>query len=64
MEDWLKADGEDGEERWQNLQELLTVTHKYDELAAGAIALLLPGGSRPRLGRSIATETSRPKRSH
>jgi len=32
MEDWLKADGEDGEERWQNLQELLTVTHKYDAL--------------------------------
>lgn len=31
MEDWLKAE-EDGEERWQNLQELLTVTHKYDAL--------------------------------
>ncbi len=31
MEDWLKSE-EDGEERWQNLQELLTVTHKYDAL--------------------------------
>lgn len=32
MEDWLKQDDDDGEERWQNLQELLTVTHKYDAL--------------------------------
>lgn len=33
MEDWLKEGTEEGEERWQNVQELLTVTHKYDALA-------------------------------
>jgi DNA helicase-2/ATP-dependent DNA helicase PcrA len=31
MEQWLKED-EDGEERWQNMQELLSVMHKYDSL--------------------------------
>ena len=35
METWLKEgeEAEEGEERWQNVQELLTVTHKYDALA-------------------------------
>lgn len=31
MEDWLKQD-EDGEDRWQNIQELLSVMKKYDHL--------------------------------
>jgi len=32
LEQWLKEDEEDGEDRWQNVQELLSVTHKYDTL--------------------------------
>jgi len=32
MEKWLKDDTEEGEERWQNVLELLSVTHKYDAL--------------------------------
>ncbi len=32
MEKWLRDDTDEGEERWQNVQELLTVTHKYDAL--------------------------------
>ncbi len=36
MEGWLRDDTSDGpnsgQERWQNVQELLTVTHKYDGL--------------------------------
>jgi DNA helicase-2/ATP-dependent DNA helicase PcrA len=32
MEDWLKEDGEEGEDRWHNVQELVTVMHKYDAL--------------------------------
>ncbi|MSR87385.1 hypothetical protein EXS70_04425 [Candidatus Peribacteria bacterium] len=32
MEKWLRDDTDEGEERWQNVQELLTVTHKYDML--------------------------------
>lgn len=32
MEDWLKEGTEEGEERWLNVQELLTVMHKYDAL--------------------------------
>ncbi|MDD4319483.1 MAG: UvrD-helicase domain-containing protein [Candidatus Peribacteraceae bacterium] len=32
MERWLKDDSEEGEDRWQNVQELLSVTHKYDHL--------------------------------
>jgi DNA helicase-2/ATP-dependent DNA helicase PcrA len=32
MEKWLRDDTEDGEERWQNVQELLTVMKKYDQL--------------------------------
>lgn len=32
MEKWLRDDTDEGEERWQNVQELLTVTHKYDTL--------------------------------
>ncbi len=32
MERWLKEGTEEGEERWQNVQELLTVMHKYDTL--------------------------------
>jgi len=31
MEDWLKEE-EDGEDRWNNIQELITVMHKYDGL--------------------------------
>lgn len=31
MEDWLKEE-EDGEDRWNNIQELVTVMHKYDQL--------------------------------
>ncbi len=33
MEKWLKEDGtEEGEERWGNVQELISVMHKYDAL--------------------------------
>ncbi|HVW66320.1 MAG TPA: UvrD-helicase domain-containing protein [Candidatus Peribacteraceae bacterium] len=32
MEHWLKEGTEEGEERWLNVQELLTVMHKYDAL--------------------------------
>jgi DNA helicase-2/ATP-dependent DNA helicase PcrA len=32
MEKWLKDDTDEGEERWQNVQELLSVMHKYDTL--------------------------------
>jgi len=32
LEKWLKDDTEEGEERWQNVQELLTVMTKYDTL--------------------------------
>jgi DNA helicase-2/ATP-dependent DNA helicase PcrA len=32
MEKWLSEGTEEGEERWQNVQELLTVMHKYDVL--------------------------------
>lgn len=32
FEKWLRDDTEEGEERWQNVQELLTVMHKYDAL--------------------------------
>ncbi len=32
IEKWLRDDTEDGEERWHNVQELLSVMHKYDNL--------------------------------
>ena len=32
MEEWVKDDTTEGESRWQNIGELLTVTHKYDNL--------------------------------
>ncbi|MBM3230933.1 ATP-binding domain-containing protein, partial [Candidatus Peregrinibacteria bacterium] len=32
LEQWLKDDTEEGEERWQNVLELLSVMHKYDAL--------------------------------
>lgn len=32
MEKWLKDGTDEGEDRWQNVQELLTVMHKYDAL--------------------------------
>lgn len=32
MEKWLRDDTEEGETRWQNVQELLSVMHKYDKL--------------------------------
>ena len=32
MEKWLRDDTGEREERWQNIQELLTVMHKYDAL--------------------------------
>lgn len=32
LEKWLKDGTSEGEERWQNVQELLTVMHKYDTL--------------------------------
>ncbi|MDB4979045.1 MAG: ATP-dependent helicase PcrA [Candidatus Peribacteria bacterium] len=32
MEKWLRDDTDDGEERWQNVQELLSVMKKYDQL--------------------------------
>ncbi|UPA22348.1 UvrD-helicase domain-containing protein [Candidatus Peribacteria bacterium] len=32
MEKWLTEGEEEGEERWRNVQELLTVMHKYDAL--------------------------------
>jgi DNA helicase II / ATP-dependent DNA helicase PcrA len=31
MEYWLRDDTEEGEARWQNVQELLSVMHKYDD---------------------------------
>lgn len=33
MEEWIRDDTEEGETRWQNIQELVTVMHKYDSLA-------------------------------
>ncbi|PIR48522.1 ATP-dependent DNA helicase PcrA [Candidatus Peregrinibacteria bacterium CG10_big_fil_rev_8_21_14_0_10_55_24] len=32
MEGWLRDETEEGETRWQNVQELLSVMHKYDTL--------------------------------
>ncbi len=32
MERWVKDDSEEGETRWENIQELLSVTHKYASL--------------------------------
>ncbi len=32
MEKWLRDDSEEGETRWENVQELITVAHKYDAL--------------------------------
>ncbi len=32
LDKWLRDDTEEGEERWQNVQELTTVMHKYDSL--------------------------------
>ncbi len=32
LEKWLRDDTPEGEERWENVQELLTVMQKYDEL--------------------------------
>ena len=32
MESWLRDGTDEGEERWQNVQELLSVMHKYDHL--------------------------------
>lgn len=32
MEQWLRDDTEEGEARWANVQELVTVMHKYDAL--------------------------------
>ncbi len=32
MEKWIRDDTDEGEDRWQNVQELLTVMHKYDQL--------------------------------
>jgi DNA helicase-2/ATP-dependent DNA helicase PcrA len=32
METWLRDDTEEGETRWENVQELLSVMHKYDTL--------------------------------
>ena len=32
LQKWLRDDTDEGEERWQNVQELLTVMHKYDQL--------------------------------
>lgn len=32
LEKWLKDDTEEGEERWQNVEELLSVMRKYDHL--------------------------------
>ncbi len=34
METWLKEGTEEGEDRWHNVQELMTVMHKYDSLNA------------------------------
>ncbi len=34
MEKWLKDGTDEGEERWGNVQELLTVMHKYDTLSS------------------------------
>jgi len=36
IEHWLKDDTEEGENRWGNVQELLSVMHKYDALEAQA----------------------------
>lgn len=35
MESWLKEGTEEGEDRWHNVQELVTVMHKYDALEPG-----------------------------
>ncbi len=35
MEEWVKDDTSEGESRWQNIGELLSVMHKYDTLNAG-----------------------------
>lgn len=32
MEEWVKDDTDEGEERWGNVEELLSVMHKYDHL--------------------------------
>lgn len=32
FENWVRDDTEEGESRWQNVQELITVMHKYDAL--------------------------------
>jgi DNA helicase-2/ATP-dependent DNA helicase PcrA len=32
MEEWFRDDTDEGDDRWQNIQELLTVMHKYDKL--------------------------------
>ena len=32
LEKWVRDDTEEGETRWQNIQELITVMHKYDAL--------------------------------
>lgn len=32
MEQWVRDDTEEGESRWQNIRELITVMHKYDNL--------------------------------
>jgi DNA helicase-2/ATP-dependent DNA helicase PcrA len=32
MEEWIRDDTDEGEDRWQNVQELMTVMHKYDTL--------------------------------
>ncbi|HLC76014.1 MAG TPA: UvrD-helicase domain-containing protein [Candidatus Peribacterales bacterium] len=32
LEEWMKDDTTEGESRWQNIGELLTVMHKYDQL--------------------------------
>ena len=32
LERWLRDETEEGEERWQNIQELISVMHKYDTL--------------------------------
>ena len=32
LEKWLRDDTEEGETRWENVQELITVMHKYDAL--------------------------------
>lgn len=32
MEKWLRDDTQEGDERWENVQELISVMHKYDSL--------------------------------